>query len=351
MEADQSRQQPEAQGRRQGPLRRRQDLQRLPLAPLQRELQPLQSCHLQHLRLRPARPSTRRQQRHRRRPGQRGLSEPEFQGQRDVQQQAGSASTSTPMATSPFSGVTLKNCEVTGYGREGIRFLAAPAASINDRSTSTPHDNRWGGLKANGSKITAIRITSSITSRSGTTTATADGERHRQRHLPRRHRRRAHPALRRRTTTARTAPPRSASGRPWANHITIEYCESYNNNTRTSTDGGGFDFDWDVKNSVDAVQLLAQQRRPRLHPRRRAPLQHRQHLRYNVSQNDGRKNGRAGMQIWGNVTNSNIYNNTVYITPTGNSTPPASTPTTCGAERPSPRTSTSATTSSTPPAA
>ena len=25
--------------------------------------------------------------------------------------------------------------------------------------------------------------------------------------------------------------------------ITIEYCESYNNNTATSTDGGGFDFE------------------------------------------------------------------------------------------------------------
>src|SRR5438874_829086 len=35
-----------------------------------------------------------------------------------------------------------------------------------------------------------------------------------------------------------------------ARPVTIQYCESYNNNTKTSTDGGGFDFDWDVTNST-----------------------------------------------------------------------------------------------------
>jgi len=42
-------------------------------------------------------------------------------------------------------------------------------------------------------------------------------------------------------------------------------------------------------------------------------------VRYNVSENDGRKNGRAGMQIWGDVRDSSILNNAVYITSTGNS--------------------------------
>jgi len=43
-------------------------------------------------------------------------------------------------------------------------------------------------------------------------------------------------------------------------------------------------------------------------------------LRYNVSENDGRRNGRAGVQLWGNVTNAGIYNNVVFITATGSPT-------------------------------
>jgi hypothetical protein len=43
-------------------------------------------------------------------------------------------------------------------------------------------------------------------------------------------------------------------------------------------------------------------------------------VRYNISENDGRKNGRAAIQLWGNVVNANIYNNTVYMTWAGSST-------------------------------
>jgi hypothetical protein len=42
-------------------------------------------------------------------------------------------------------------------------------------------------------------------------------------------------------------------------------------------------------------------------------------IRYNVSENDGRKNGRAAIHLWGNVTNASIYNNVVYMPYTGNS--------------------------------
>jgi hypothetical protein len=37
-------------------------------------------------------------------------------------------------------------------------------------------------------------------------------------------------------------------------------------------------------------------------------------IRYNVSENDGRKNGKGGIQIGGNVTYTDIYNNVVYMT-------------------------------------
>ena len=41
-------------------------------------------------------------------------------------------------------------------------------------------------------------------------------------------------------------------------------------------------------------------------------------IRYNVSENDGRKNGKGGIQLGGNVTNTDVSNNVVYFKNTGN---------------------------------
>jgi hypothetical protein len=41
-------------------------------------------------------------------------------------------------------------------------------------------------------------------------------------------------------------------------------------------------------------------------------------VRYNVSENDGRKNGKAGIQLGGNVTNAEVSNNVVYYKGTAN---------------------------------
>jgi hypothetical protein len=43
-------------------------------------------------------------------------------------------------------------------------------------------------------------------------------------------------------------------------------------------------------------------------------------LRYNISENDGRENGRGGIHLWGNVVNANIYNNVVFMSSTNNTT-------------------------------
>jgi hypothetical protein len=107
----------------------------------------------------------------------------------------------------------------------------------------------------------------------------------------------------------------------WAagsNRVTIQYCESYNNNTFTTTDGGGFDFDWNVTNSVMQYNYSHGNAGPGFILAAGTKTNTNNVIRYNVSENDGRKNGRAGIQLWGNVRDAKIYNNVVYISATTN---------------------------------
>lgn len=111
-----------------------------------------------------------------------------------------------------------------------------------------------------------------------------------------------------------------------ANRVVIQFNESYGNRTGTFTDGGGFDLDGGVTRSVmqynyshdnaGAGFLLAQ-----------FPLARRfagNTVRYNLSVDDGRANGRSGIAVWGHVTDSDLYHNTVYISaPAGGTRPRA----------------------------
>jgi hypothetical protein len=114
-----------------------------------------------------------------------------------------------------------------------------------------------------------------------------------------------------------------------SNNILIQYNESYNNRTGKSVDGGGFDFDGGVSNSIlqynyshdnDGAGYL-------LYVYRGAPYTFRNNVcRYNVSANDGRKNHYGG--IWlGNdgsgVRDLEIYNNTILVSPQAGATPKA----------------------------
>ena len=121
-----------------------------------------------------------------------------------------------------------------------------------------------------------------------------------------------------RTTTARTGAAPVGIWAAMGQNVTIQYCESYNNHTRTGTDGGGFDFDWDMKNSVMQYNYSHGNDGPGYLFSASYHTGDGNVMRYNISENDGRKNGRSGIQIWGNVTNALIYNNTVYFSPTGN---------------------------------
>lgn len=114
----------------------------------------------------------------------------------------------------------------------------------------------------------------------------------------------------------------------WAwdsNNITIQYNESYRNRVAGSKDGGGFDLDGGVTNSLmqynyshdndGAGYLLAQ------FPKARKFTGNT--VRYNISQNDGRKNSYGAIYIFGDIQNSEIYNNTIYMTPPDGGSPVA----------------------------
>jgi hypothetical protein len=111
-----------------------------------------------------------------------------------------------------------------------------------------------------------------------------------------------------------------------ARNITIQYNESHHNRTAGQIDGGGFDLDHNVSDSVmqynyshdneGAGFLLAQ------------PLATDGHtntvVRYNISENDARKSPKhSGLHVWGGVRNAEIYNNTVFTSASDRGSPRA----------------------------
>jgi hypothetical protein len=220
------------------------------------------------------------------------------------------------------SGFNFSNLDVHGYGREGIRFVAGGSGTQvnNVKVTNTDsHDNRWGGVKANapyisqmsGYLIDHVKVWNNYGDR-GDGGVTGNGIM-----LEGVYNAKISYSVAHDNGKDGAAPVGIWGAR--GNNITIEHCESYNNNTRTSTDGGGFDFDWDVKNSVIQYCYSHNNSGPGYILAAGSHLNQGNTIRYNISENDGRENGRAGMQLWGNIKDASIYNNVVYISSTGNS--------------------------------
>jgi hypothetical protein len=104
----------------------------------------------------------------------------------------------------------------------------------------------------------------------------------------------------------------------YSNAVTIQHNESHHNYTNSATDGDGFDFDGGVTNSVmqynyshdnDGAGLLACEYSG-------APPNQNNVMRYNISQNDGRKNQYASIMVWNGgetLSDLEVYNNTVYL--------------------------------------
>ena len=99
-----------------------------------------------------------------------------------------------------------------------------------------------------------------------------------------------------------------------SNRVLIQFNESHHNRTGSSKDGGGFDLDGGVRNSIvqynyshdndGAGYLLAQFEG--------AKAFHKNVIRYNISENDGRKNSYGGIHLWSTGANGGIRNTTIY---------------------------------------
>ena len=114
-----------------------------------------------------------------------------------------------------------------------------------------------------------------------------------------------------------------SSGGPvgiWAydsTRILIQHNESFDNRTGGPADGGGFDFDQNMSYSLmqynyshgndGSGYLLAHSLGGDAHRSNT--------VRYNVSENDGRKNGYGAIEVWGRLLDTEIYNNTVFLSP------------------------------------
>ena len=122
-----------------------------------------------------------------------------------------------------------------------------------------------------------------------------------------------------------------SSGGPvgiWAydsSRIVIQHNESFDNRTGGPADGGGFDFDQNVSYSLmqynyshgndGSGYLLAHSLGGDAHRGNT--------IRYNLSENDGRKNGYGAIEVWGRLLDTEIHNNTVFISPAATGVPVA----------------------------
>ena len=102
-----------------------------------------------------------------------------------------------------------------------------------------------------------------------------------------------------------------------ANDVTIQHNESFSNKSRTR-DGGGFDLDGGVTNSVMQYNYSHDNEGAGygLYQFKGAPTFSNNVVRYNISQNDGRKSGYGGITIWNGGTgidNVDVYNNTIFM--------------------------------------
>lgn len=109
----------------------------------------------------------------------------------------------------------------------------------------------------------------------------------------------------------------------WAwhsNRVVIQHCISFANKTSPNgKDGGGFDFDGGVTNSIMQYNLSYDNEGAGygLYQYAGASEWANNCIRYNISYNDGWKNGQCGIHVWAspgdetNMHSASIYNNTI----------------------------------------
>jgi hypothetical protein len=115
------------------------------------------------------------------------------------------------------------------------------------------------------------------------------------------------------------------------NALTIQKSESHHNMSGTNKDGGGFDLDGGCTNSVLQYNYSHDNEGPGylLAQFPGASAMHNLTVRYNISENDARRNNYGAITLWssgssGGIEHVDIYNNTVVVSrPNDNSSPHA----------------------------
>jgi hypothetical protein len=114
----------------------------------------------------------------------------------------------------------------------------------------------------------------------------------------------------------------------WAStNVTIQFCESHHNGTLGS-DGDGFDLDGGSTGCVMQYNYSHDNAGAGygIFQFSGATLYLNNVVRYNISQNDGRNNSYGAISIWNGstdpgITNVDIYNNTLFVSPASTGTP------------------------------
>lgn len=106
--------------------------------------------------------------------------------------------------------------------------------------------------------------------------------------------------------------------------ITIQNNESYGNRTGSKVDGGGIDLDIAVTNSVMQYNYTHDNDGPGIYVWAASGPWNNNVIRYNISQNDSRKNNWGGMLLGGDfIDGLQVYHNTVYVSSNTSGSSPA----------------------------
>ena len=111
-----------------------------------------------------------------------------------------------------------------------------------------------------------------------------------------------------------------------ANNVIIEQNESYKNKAGKDTDGGGFDIDGGSTNCIMQYNYSHDNEGPGylFAQYSGASAMNNNIARYNISENDCRKNTTGSISIYTaggfNMSNTQIYGNTIFLSPTTNGT-------------------------------
>ena len=113
----------------------------------------------------------------------------------------------------------------------------------------------------------------------------------------------------------------------WAwdsNRVVVQHNRSYRNRIAGTKDGGGFDLDGGVTHSVMQYNLSYENDGAGFMLMQFPGRPHRDNVvRYNISYNDGRKNGFSGIALIGGIEEVAVLHNSVFVAPAGSGEPSA----------------------------